>query len=64
MLFKDASAFATVEPLVVPVTNKTRKNKQRGCSTSRKQSRTVRFQETDYLNALATIKHLTKSSVY
>jgi hypothetical protein len=58
MLFKDAPNFSTVPTLVIPKTNKTRKNKK------------VRIDETprihyeEHLQALATITHLTKSSVY
>jgi hypothetical protein len=59
MLYKDAPNFSTVPTLVIPKTNKTRKNKK------------VRIDETprhipyeEHLQALATITHLTKSSVY
>jgi hypothetical protein len=59
MLFKDAPNFSTVPSLVIPITNKTRKNKK---VRIEEPPRTVPYEE--HLQALATITHLTKSSVY
>ncbi len=59
MLFKDAPNFSTLPTLVIPITNKTRKNKKVRIDET---PRTVSYEE--HLQALGTIKHLTKSSVY
>jgi hypothetical protein len=59
MLFKDEPNFSTIPTLVIPITNKTRKNKK---AHNDETPRTVSYEE--HLQALATIKHLTKSSLY
>jgi len=73
MLFKDASAFATVEPVVKKVRfQKTRKHKKHNTTRVTRKNKTVpepQMTATEalwesYKSAVATITHLTKSSVY
>jgi hypothetical protein len=73
MLFKDAPAFGTIEPVVKKVRfAKTRKNKTALSTRKTRKNTTIPGPPMttaealwqSYLSAVATITHLTKSSVY